>query len=260
MTTEAQIRRDVPIPYYYQLIQVLQDAIERGVWPADTLIPSEHELCATYGVSRTVVRQALGELADHGVLYRVKGRGTFVAPRKVEEHFVQRTHGFYFDMTSRGHTVETRVIGREIVLPPPRVRDQLQLDDQEHTITFKRVRSVDGAVLLYVQSYLPLQLCPALADVDLSNGSLYEELQELCGLTVATGTRFVEAIPARAPITTLLNVGRGTPLLKIESVSFLSDGRPLEYYEAWHRGDRTKIEIEIMPNEGASAALIFPHR
>jgi len=94
MTTQPRIRRDVPIPYYYQLIQVLQEAIGAGTWAPNVPLPSEHELCAMYGVSRTVVRQALGELVAHGLLYRVKGKGTFVVPRKIEEHFISRTHTF----------------------------------------------------------------------------------------------------------------------------------------------------------------------
>jgi GntR family transcriptional regulator len=246
MTTQPRIRRDVPIPYYYQLIQVLQEAIGAGTWAPNVPLPSEHELCAMYGVSRTVVRQALGELVAHGLLYRVKGKGTFVVPRKIEEHFIQRTHGFHQDMTSQGYTVSSRVLEQTVVLPSPYVRQALQLDEHQHTIKIDRLRSVDGAVLLFVQTYIPEYLCPTLAQADLAGGSLYVALQEQCGLGVNTATRTVEAVAARSPMTTLLGVGKGEPLLKIESVGYLDDGRPVEYYEAWHRSDRSKIEIEIL--------------
>lgn len=241
----ARIRRDLPIPYYYQLIQVLTEAIQEGVWTEDTPMPSEHELCAAHGVSRTVVRQALGELAAHGVIYRVKGKGTFVAPQKLEEHFVQRTDGLYHDMTSRGHTVTTLVLEQTVILPAPYVRRCLQLSENEQTLKIDRLRSVDGTVLLFVQTYLPLDLCPALLRVDLTERSLYAALEELCGLTVAGGTRTVEAVSARSSTAHLLGVAKGDALLKIESISYLEDGRPIEYYEAWHRGDRSKLEIEI---------------
>ena len=241
-----RIRRDVPIPYYYQLIGVLQEAIAANTWGPETALPSEHELCAIYGVSRTVVRQALGELAAHGVICRVKGKGTFVAPHKVEEHFVQRTDGLFHDMTSRGHTVSTRVLEQTAALPSPHVRQCLRLREDEQVLKIDRLRSVDGTLLLFVQTYLPLNLCPALVPTDLSQGSLYSALEELCGLTIAGGTRTVEAIPARSSIAHLLEVNKGEALLKIESISYLADGRPIEYYEAWHRGDRSKIEIEIV--------------
>ena len=42
----------------------------------------------------------------------------------------------------------------------------------------------------------------------------------------------------------------GAPLIKLESVSYLADGTPLEYYSALHRGDRTRFEVELVRIEG----------
>ena len=118
---DRAIRRDVPIPYYYQLMQLLSEEIQSGSRPADALIPSEHELCALYGVSRTVVRQALGELVADGLLYRVKGKGTYVTRRKLEEKFIQRSDGFYREMTNRGFAVSSTVLDQRRMAPPPHV-------------------------------------------------------------------------------------------------------------------------------------------
>src|SRR5579875_1080244 len=223
------IRCDVPIPFYYQLTQLLQDAIQSGAWATDEAIPSEHELCQTFGVSRTVVRQALGGLVAAGILYRVRGKGTFVAPRKLEEKFVQRADGFYTEMTASGLTVVSDVLEQEPVAPPPRVRKALGLDEQARTIRIDRLRSVGGPVLLYVQTFIPEELCPDLVNVNLERRSLYALLRERYGLVVASGKRSIEAVLAGPPISELLKVRKGAPLLKIESVSYLADGRPLEY-------------------------------
>ena len=250
--TDSRIRRDVPIPYYYQLMQLLQEEIEGGTWSTRDPIPSEHELCDLYGVSRTVVRQALGALVANGLLYRVKGKGTFVAPHKLEEKFIQRSDGFFREMTSRGLSVTSAVLVQEVTLPPPHVRHQLQLRDGEQTVRIDRLRSVEGQVLLFVQTYIPYELCPDLLTADLATGSLYALLRERHGLSVASGKRTVEAVLAHPPISTLLEVRKGAPLLKIESVSYLADGRPLEYYEAWHRADRSKFEIEMVTTAPAA--------
>lgn len=253
MATDTTIRRDVPIPYYFQLMQLLQSQVESGVWVVDAPIPSENELCAAYKVSRTVVRQALGELAAKGVLYRVKGKGTFVAPRKLQEKFIQRADGFYHDMTSRGFTVTSSVTEQCTVDPSPNIRQALALPERALTIKIDRVRFVDGEPMQFVTTYIPYDLCPDLLTSDLSSGSLYELLREHYGLAVASGTRYLEAVTARRPVTTLLGVSKGTPLFKMESISYLSDGRPLEYYEAWHRGDRSKFEIELVMSVGNAA-------
>jgi len=255
MTGESRIRRDVPIPYYYQLMRLLENDIQTGKWGPEDLLPSEHELCGIYGVSRTVVRQALGGLVSAGLLQRVKGKGTFVSPQKLEEKFVQRSDGFYREMSSRGLVVTSKVLDQQVISAPPHVTQRLELEDGDPVIKIDRLRSVEGQVLLFVQTYIPQRFCPDLVGDDVSQGSLYALLREKYGLSIATGRRLVEAVPAHPPVTKLLNVSRGAPVLKIESVSYLARGQPLEYYEAWHRGDRSRFEIEMVVEPAVAAPL-----
>ena len=72
------INRDVPIPYYYQLEGMLREQVHRGRWLPGQQVPSEKQLCERYEVSRTTVRQAVGHLVLEGLLFHVKGKGTFV--------------------------------------------------------------------------------------------------------------------------------------------------------------------------------------
>lgn len=74
----AVINRDVPIPYYYQLEGYLRRQIQSGHWQPNQQVPSEKQLCEYFSVSRTTVRQAVSHLVNEGLLYHVKGRGTFV--------------------------------------------------------------------------------------------------------------------------------------------------------------------------------------
>jgi multiple sugar transport system substrate-binding protein len=69
-----------PIPIYYQLKTLLLEEILGGRYGVDDRLPTEHELCERYGISRTPVTRALSELADEGVILRQRRRGTFVNP------------------------------------------------------------------------------------------------------------------------------------------------------------------------------------
>ena len=75
------IDRTVPIPYYYQLEGLLRSQIVTGRYQAGQRVPSEKQLCEQYGISRTTVRQAVGNLVAGGLLHHVKGKGTFVGKR-----------------------------------------------------------------------------------------------------------------------------------------------------------------------------------
>ena len=84
----AHIEWGSKLPYYVQLKQILVKAIEQGELKPGDMLPTEAELCDRYRVSRTVVRQALGEMVSEGRLYRLRGKGTFVTGQKLSERFL----------------------------------------------------------------------------------------------------------------------------------------------------------------------------
>ncbi len=81
---DVRLDRSRGIPLYLQLIDRLQDLIDRGAVHPGGRLPSEHAIEARYGVSRATVRQALGHLEAEGVILRHQGKGTFVAPEHRE--------------------------------------------------------------------------------------------------------------------------------------------------------------------------------
>jgi hypothetical protein len=38
----------------------------------------------------------------------------------------------------------------------------------------------------------------------------------------------------------------GAPLILLDSVSYLEDGTPIEFFHALHRGDRSRFEVELI--------------
>lgn len=84
---KGKLHKESTVPLYRQLKEILKEAIRRGEFRPGDRLPTEMELCETFGVSRITVRQALNELANEGFLYRQQGSGTFVndrIPSKIE--------------------------------------------------------------------------------------------------------------------------------------------------------------------------------
>lgn len=75
-----------PLPVYVQLKTLLTEDIIRGRYAPGEQLPTEHELCALYGISRTPVHRALAELAEEGAILRHRRRGTFVNPHWLTQH------------------------------------------------------------------------------------------------------------------------------------------------------------------------------
>ena len=234
------------IPYYIQLIEALKEKIQSGEWQAGDQIPSEPDLCESYGVSRTVVRQSLREIELEGLITRRKGKGTFVSEPKLSESLAQKLTGFYQDMVERGHTIETHVLHHEVVPAEKKVAEYLGVRPGTTVVDIKRLRFIKDEPIVLVTSYLPLHLCPDLAEADITNKSLYEFLENECGVIIAYGRRSIEAVAADQKEANLLQIEVGAPLILLDSVSYLEDDTPIEYYHAVHRGDRSKFEVELV--------------
>lgn len=244
--TAASIDKHSHLPLYFQLAEYLRNAIENGRWQPGERIPSETELCQAFDVSRTVVRRAVQELEYDGLLYREQGRGTFVSQPKISESLMQDLSGFYEDMVAKGLTPETKVLKQEVEPATKKVADFLRIEPGDKVITIDRLRSVHSEPILLVTTYIPYDICQELLEEDLSTQSLYALLENKYGLELAHGRRTIQAVAANQYESQLLGIEEGSPLVLLDSVSYLEDGRPIEYFHAVHRGDRSRFEVELV--------------
>jgi GntR family transcriptional regulator len=231
-------------PYYAQLKRILLKDLEVN-GAEGTLMPSEAELCAQYSVSRTVVRQALAELESEGLVHKVKGKGTFVTGRKLDTSYIQGALGFYDSMTGAGHVVQSRVLRLAIEPCGVDVARLLEIGVGEDTVRFDRVRSVDGRPVQVVRTFMPARLFPGLADLDLTDRSLYQVLRESYGVRPARGHRALEAVALSREDAKHLGVAAGTPGLRMYSITRSADDVVFEHFVAYYRGDSFRFEIEV---------------
>jgi len=240
------INFDSHIPYYIQLMDILREKVQQAEWVPGDQIPGEQDLCEQYQVSRTVVRQALRELEFEGVISRQKGKGTFISLPKISEGLVQKLTGFYQDMVERGLKPGSQVLHQNVISSNDKIANFLNIKSGEKVIDIQRLRFINDEPIQLVTTYIPFDVCPSLASVDLSNRSLYEYLEKECGIYLAKGHRYIEAVLANDYEAALLGIERGDPLLLLDSVSFSENGQPIEYYHALHRGDRSRFEVELV--------------
>jgi GntR family transcriptional regulator len=234
------------IPYYIQLVEIFKEKIKNRDWIPLIQIPSEPDLCEMYGVSRTVVRQALREIELEGLVIRRKGKGTFVSEPKINESLIQKLTGFYNDMVERGIKPVTKVLRFDLEQANPKIADYLKIDIGTSVFCIERLRYVDLTPIVLVTSYIPMNLCPNLQNFDLTNQSLYNILENEFGIMLSHGKRSIEAVGANDREANLLEVEESAPLILLDSVTYQDDGTPVEYYHAVHRGDRTRFEVELV--------------
>lgn len=252
------IDRASPVPLYFQLRELLSEEISSGRWSPGERLLSEPDICKHFDVSRTTLRQALGSLEAEGLIRRDKGRGTFVAEPRSSSWLLQSSHGFFDEASRDGRKVTSRVLRAEVARLPVWGCKALGLAEGEQGLSLERVRWVDDRLVMYVETHLPKRFADVVLAADLENGSLYRTLERRLGCVVASGRRVVEATTADSDLARLLQVDLGSPLLSVESVSFDAEGRPFECYRAWHRSDRTKIEVQVLAHDMVRRAGLEP--
>jgi GntR family transcriptional regulator len=253
---QASVSRQAAAPLHDQVKSVITEMISReGLEPGDAL-PSEHRLCKDLGVSRTVVRQALAQLENSGVVYRERGKGTFVSARKTSESFVNSLSGLYDDVVRRGGTVESDVLEQRIVPADTVTAMQLEIEPGDMVMVLRRMRYVDGEPWALSTSWLPEKFGHLVSDSNMQVESLYRIL-ERAGIVAASGRRSVESVAADEPTARLLNVVEGSPVLKLSSLRRNHSGVPIDYFVAYHRGDRSRFEYALEPDESRARMLVL---
>jgi len=245
----GSIHKGSPMPYYAQLAGILRDAITEGLLTPGSALPSEAQLGTSYALSRTAVRQALGELAAEGLVRKEKGRGTFVRGPRRADLVVHEMRGFYDELTERGHTVETEVLSAVVEPSSADEATLLEATTGTEVVRIERLRYADGAPICIVRTVVLAARFPGLVDRDLRAVSLYQVLRDDYDVQVRSGHRMVEAVAADRSHARHLGVRTGNPLLKLSSLNNDQRGTPFELFTAWYRADRTTFQITVRPGD-----------
>ncbi len=254
----GNIDRRAPTPMYRQLRNTIVDEIQRLELHAGDMISGEHALCERFGVSRTVVRQALAQLEQQGLIVRVKGKGTFVARQKTPEGLVHTLAGLYEEVASRGGHVHSEVRRQEIIAADDEVAEALEVAVDSPVVVIERLRHVEGEPWSWTTTFLPVAVGALVLDADLSDQSLYALLAGH-GIRAVRGVRSAEAVSADREQGRLLRVGEGQALLVLRSVGFDEDDRPMEYFVAFHRGDRSRFEFQLSASPDVASVASLRH-
>jgi GntR family transcriptional regulator len=179
-------------------------------------------------------------------LNRYKGKGTFVSKPKVEARFLSKLETFNNEMTAKGLTPRTEVLGFEKMTGPHEANERLGLPLDAPLIFLSRLRSADNVPLVYVDTFLPYAPYAKLMDVDFEKHSLYESLEKLCRVRVNRVRREIEAVNARQKEAELLRISKNRALSLVKTVAYSDDSPlPVEFSIARYRGDLNKFTLDV---------------
>ncbi len=213
-------------------------------------LPSERVLAERYGLARMTVRGEIDRLVAEGAVYRLHGRGTFVAEPRVAQ--AMAFSSFSEDMRARGMKPGATVRSHAVVEAGPFLCRSLEVREAAEVVEIERVRTADGEPVALERVYLPLARYPGVDEADLSAGSLFELLAERYGVRLREAGQRVVAVAIEPEEAEVLGVEPGDPGLRFHTVARDAEGAPAFYATSLFRGDRYEIEIHQTREEVAS--------
>lgn len=240
----TEINRTSKIPLYHQLYEILRREIRNGKWKPGDRLPPESELVDQYQISRTTVRQVLDLLVNEGLIYRQRGRGTFVAHPTLEQGLVHII-SFTADMRRRGFEPGTEILAAETVPAPADIAHALDVAPGEELARLERLRLADDEPMSVEDSYLVHRYCRGVLRGDYASNPLSEALERDFDIRLVRARQVIRAIQAPGRLARLLSIPPGSPLLYIERVSFSQHNVPVEFLRIYYRADRYSLYNEL---------------
>ncbi|WP_433957074.1 GntR family transcriptional regulator [Cytobacillus horneckiae] len=213
-------------PAYQKIYNAIKQKIDDGLYNVGEILPSEMELEKLFTVSRTPVRQALKQLENDGIIYRVQGKGSFVSNRQPKESWTSMS-GFRNHYSNEWEKISVRTIEGKVVKNPLFAK-LLEVDEEENLIYLKRIRYLNNQPMFYLEHYLR-PLIP-LKDYmeNTSFSSVQQLLKEKKNIDILEVEDEIEAVIADPYVAGALQIPDSSAVLKGTRISYDENKVPID--------------------------------
>lgn len=227
---------------YAQVANVLRQRIHSGQWSPGQQIPVLGALEREFGVARVTLRQALSLLEEEGLIWRRRGRGTFVSDDGAPEWFKLET-----SRDALVHSLEgnwSRIIE---VDPSDGTMPRLEPGDGDPVAAYRHMRRVHGRgekPYAVVDMYLDVahyNRSPERFDAEM----IIPVLEALPGVAVEDIRQTLTIGTADRAVAGHLSVPIGSPIGILRRVVRDRHGRAIYIGTVNYRSDAVKLEITL---------------
>jgi len=239
-----RLDKSIPTPLYYQLLIILKEKIEGGVWKPGDIIPTEQDLMEQYDISRSTTRQAILALVNDGYLHREKSKGTIVSSPTGRMRFVGSLMSFSEEMDSKKIPHYSQILTQQVLPATDSIAEKFSVKPGSSMYYLKRVRFINDRPFLLDEHFIPYYLCNGIEQKYKDNTSLYNLLKVEYQFNLHHGQiEFEPIVPTSKEVIDLLKVNPATSLLFVSRMVYSDQDVPLDYFTAIIHG---KFSIDVM--------------
>lgn len=219
----------------YSQVKDFMLSMLRGMEPGSKL-PSERELIERLGFSRATVQRAILDLEQEGFVFRVSRRGTFVADPRLHKS-MNKLIGFASEVRNSGGIPGTRLLAFELTEADDFLCEKLNLKKGDGVYYAERLRLKNGVPTVIDYSYFAAFALSG-ATAETMCGSIYNFIESHNGLSIYSANQVITAELPDEKVAQVLELPKNAPIIRMEQIVYLADGRPFEYTTSFKNPQR----------------------
>lgn len=197
---------------------------------------TDDELAERFGVHRLTVRQAVQDLVHAGILYRIRGVGTFAVEPAVRSRF-RAVEQFFSEWSGQGLDIDVELLGYEWCDCSEAIADRLGVPEGDPVLFIGRRRWVNDEPIAVDQRYIPERYAQGIRRADVVARPLFETIAQRVGVAVTDGHNELQATRA-GDNAEMLSLSPEHPVLLRRLVLLTDTRQPVLTGTTVYRGDR----------------------
>ena len=210
------------------------------------MLPSESQFMAKFNISRITVRNALALLEQEGYVYRIQGKGCYVAGN-FRQQSLDKIHSYTDMILAAGMRPGRKILGNTVKACTKLEAAQLHLKEGDPVFILDRIILADQLPICLTKAVLPYGRLIDIDSTDFSEASLYDVLERRYGYTVERTTMTFEASSSDRYVSEMLSIPENTPLLIYHSISYSKVGKdefPMEICSSYYLTTTIKYRLD----------------
>lgn len=229
--------------YYHEIAEDLINRIEDGEFMPGTPLPKQVELASSYQTSRLTIQKAIQILIAKGYVYVKKGNGTFVKTENKNYPITQFNINECISFTDKFEgimDIDNQVISFHIRQADNDECTKLELPEGSRVYDVIRLRCLNSQPFRLEYIIMPVNIVKNL-DHSVFEDSLYDYISNSLSLKIGSALRKIKAARSDQYDYDFLDCEDSDPILEIEQVVSLKDGRPFEFSQFRYRYDKGQL-------------------
>lgn len=210
---------------YLQVARTLRKEIVDGVYPVGSQLPTEHELCERFAVSRFTIREALRRLREDNLVTSRPRAGTLVVPRPAGNTYAQDVMSIddlLAFAAGAQFTIETNTtvtVDAELA-----ARTRLALGSEWLAVHGYRQADATSTPICRTEYYINRAFVAVGRLLPRHTGPIFPLIEDLFGVSVVEVHQEIAAVVLSEELAGRLGVPPGGAALQVQRTYVTSDG------------------------------------